>query len=123
MSFIFIGRGIRTTSKLLSYKRIPKYKSNSTRTAQAQTGRSASVYFGLQQKGLILLCTNKGKTNRDQEGQRTVRSSRKRREQTNPPAMVMSSDEANLALYISSSDSVTAKSSSDSSIDRPVLAI
>ena len=56
-------------------------------------------------------------------GERTVRSSRKRREQTNPPAMVMSSDEANLALYISSSDSVTAKSSSESSIDRPVLAI
>ena len=52
-----------------------------------------------------------------------MRSSRKRREQTNPPAMVMSSDEANLALYISSSDSVTAKSSSESSIDRPVLAI
>lgn len=37
--------------------------------------------------------------------------------------MVMSSDEANLALYISSSDSVTAKSNSESSIDRPVLAI
>jgi hypothetical protein len=59
----------------------------------------------------------------DYEGERTVRSSRKRREQMNPPAMVMSSDEANLALYISSSDSVTAKSSTDSSIDRPVLAI
>ena len=56
-------------------------------------------------------------------GKRTVRSNRKRREQTNPPAMVMSSDEANLALYTSSSDSVTAKSSRDSSIDRPVLAI
>ena len=52
-----------------------------------------------------------------------MRSSRKRREQTNPPAMVMSSDEANLALYISSSDNITVKSSSDSSIDRPVLAI
>jgi hypothetical protein len=37
--------------------------------------------------------------------------------------MVMRSDAANLALYISSSDSVTEKSSSEISINRPVLAI
>lgn len=41
----------------------------------------------------------------------------------NPLAMFMSSDEANLALYISSSDNVTVKRSTESSTDRPMLAI